>query len=81
MEKRVVLVREPIDAARLLEAVGSAAAGANVLCLGTTRGVTDGVVTRSLEYEAHETMAAERLSRRQRRRARQAVRRRRGRAW
>jgi cyclic pyranopterin phosphate synthase len=63
MEKHVVLVREPIDAARLLEAVGSAAAGANVLFLGTTRGVTDGVVTRSLEYEAHETMAAERLSR------------------
>ena len=32
-------------------------AGGNVLFLGTTRGVTDGVVTLGLEYEAHEPLA------------------------
>jgi cyclic pyranopterin phosphate synthase len=63
MEEPVLLVREPIDPGRLLAAVGSDAAGANVLFLGTTRGLTDGVVTRSLEYESHESMAAEQLAR------------------
>jgi molybdopterin synthase catalytic subunit len=51
------LVRAPIDGASLLEAVSSGDAGGNVLFLGTTRGVTDGVVTRGLEYEAHEPLA------------------------
>ena len=64
MDKRLVtLVHEPIDTARLLAAVADAAAGANVLFLGTTRGVTEGVVTRSLDYEAHEPMALEQLAR------------------
>lgn len=50
-------VRSPIDAAALLAAVGDAAAGGNVLFVGTARGVTDGVVTRSLAYDAHEPLA------------------------
>ena len=51
------LVRAPIDGESLLAAVSSGDAGGNVLFLGTTRGVTDGVVTRGLEYEAHEPLA------------------------
>jgi molybdopterin synthase catalytic subunit len=51
------LVHGPLDGQRLLAAVGSPAAGANVLFLGTTRGITDGVETIELEYEAHEPMA------------------------
>ena len=53
----VACVRSPIDAAALLAAVGDAAAGGNVLFVGTARGVTDGVVTRSLAYDAHEPLA------------------------
>ena len=52
------LVRGPIDGQLLLATVANAAAGANVLFLGTTRGITDGVETHALEYEAHEPMAA-----------------------
>ena len=52
-----LLVREPIDTARLLASVADAAAGANVLFIGTTRGVTAGVTTRRLTYEAHEPLA------------------------
>lgn len=52
-----MLVRRAIDGERLLSQVASSAAGANVLFLGTTRGVTDGVETRQLDYEAHEPMA------------------------
>ena len=57
------LVRGPIDGQRLLATVANAAAGANVLFLGTTRGITDGVETHALEYEAHEPMAAAALER------------------
>ena len=52
------LVRTAIDGQRLLAEVAGSAAGANVLFLGTTRGMTDGVATEALEYEAHEPMAA-----------------------
>lgn len=52
------LVRGAIDGQRLLAEVAGTAAGANVLFLGTTRGMTDGVTTQALEYEAHEPMAA-----------------------
>jgi molybdopterin synthase catalytic subunit len=52
-----MLVRRPIDGQALVARVGGAAAGANVLFLGTTRGVTDGVETLRLEYEAHEPLA------------------------
>jgi molybdopterin synthase catalytic subunit len=53
----VALGREPLDGAALLASVGSIAAGANVLFVGTARGVTAGVVTRSLAYDAHEPLA------------------------
>lgn len=59
----VTLVRAPIDAARLLAAAGDASAGANVLFTGTTRGVTAGVATRRLTYEAHEPLALAVLAR------------------
>ena len=57
------LVRRPIEAEQLRAAVAAAEAGANVVFLGTARGVTGGVVTRSLEYEAHEPLAAEAIGR------------------
>jgi molybdopterin synthase catalytic subunit len=57
------LVRRPIEAEQLRAAVAAPEAGANVVFLGTARGVTGGVVTRSLEYEAHEPLAAEALGR------------------
>jgi molybdopterin synthase catalytic subunit len=52
-----LLVHGPLDGQQLLAAVASPAAGANVLFLGTTRGITDGVETVELDYEAHEPMA------------------------
>lgn len=51
------LVRDPIDVAAVLAAVSGPRAGGTALFLGTTRGVTDGVVTVGLEYEAHEPLA------------------------
>ncbi len=57
------LVWERIDAARLLAAVSDDAAGANVLFVGTTRGMTAGVLTRRLAYEAHEPLARAVLAR------------------
>lgn len=50
-------VRGCIDTVRMLDAVRDVAAGGNVLFIGTTRGTTDGVVTRALEYDAHEPLA------------------------
>ncbi len=54
----VGLVHGPIDAQALLESVASANAGGTVLFLGTTRGRTGDVITRGLDYEAHEPLAA-----------------------
>ena len=51
------LVRGPIDGAAVLATVSAADAGGNVLFLGSTRGVTDGVTTLGLDYEAHEPLA------------------------
>lgn len=51
-------VREPIDAAAVLAAVGDVAAGGNVLFVGTARSVTEGVATARLIYDAHEPLAA-----------------------
>lgn len=51
------LVHGPIDTAALVGLVADPRAGANVLFVGTTRAVTDGVVTVGLEYEAHEGLA------------------------
>lgn len=55
------LVRESIVTDRLLARVADAAAGANVLFTGTTRGLTAGAVTERLFYEAHEPLAASQL--------------------
>ncbi|NDC53260.1 MAG: molybdenum cofactor biosynthesis protein MoaE [Planctomycetia bacterium] len=52
------LVEGPIDTAAVLARVADTAAGATVLFVGTTRGITAGRVTRGLEYEAHEPLAA-----------------------
>jgi len=49
------VIRGPLSPARLLASVGSPAAGATVLFMGTTRDVT------SLEYEAYSAMAEERI--------------------
>lgn len=57
------LTRGPIEPERLRVAVADAAAGAEVVFVGTARGITAGVVTRGLEYEAHEPLAAESLAR------------------
>lgn len=51
------LVRGAIDPGAVLALVGDPDAGGNVLFVGTTRGVTDGVVTVRLEYEACESLA------------------------
>jgi len=53
----------PIDAAAVLAAVGDAAAGGNVLFVGTARSTTDGVPTARLVYDAHEPLAAAVLER------------------
>lgn len=52
-----LLTWEPIDTTGVLASVADRAAGANVLFTGTTRGVTDGLTTRRLVYEAHEPLA------------------------
>ncbi|MFM9059002.1 MAG: molybdenum cofactor biosynthesis protein MoaE [Planctomycetaceae bacterium] len=51
------LVRGPVEPDLLRAAVADPAAGATVVFTGTARGVTAGVATRSLEYEAHEPLA------------------------
>lgn len=51
------LVHAPIDGAAVLARVSAADGGGNVLFLGSTRGITDGVTTLSLDYEAHEPLA------------------------
>jgi len=56
-------VRGSIDVAVVLAAVGDVAAGGNVLFVGTARGVTDGVKTSRLVYDAHEPLAAHMLDR------------------
>ncbi len=58
-----LLVREPLDPARLLASVADGAAGANVLFVGTTRRITDGVTTSRLVYDAHEPLARGQLER------------------
>lgn len=58
-----LLLHEPLDPARLVAAVSDAAAGAHVLFVGTTRGITDGVRTSRLVYDAHEPLARGQLER------------------
>lgn len=50
-------VRGGIDTAAVLAGVADVTAGGNVLFVGTARGVTDGVITRGLDYDAHEPLA------------------------
>ncbi|MFM9059026.1 MAG: molybdenum cofactor biosynthesis protein MoaE [Planctomycetaceae bacterium] len=57
------LVRAAIDPDGLRAAVADPAVGAQVVCVGTARGVTDGVATIGLEYEAHEPLAEEAIAR------------------
>jgi molybdopterin synthase catalytic subunit len=58
----VALTNEPIDAAALIERVQSPLAGAVVFFLGTTREVTKGRRTESLDYECYPEMAAKKLA-------------------
>ena len=51
-------VRDGIDTAAVLAGVADVAAGGNVLFVGTARGMTAGLVTRRLDYDAHEPLAA-----------------------
>jgi molybdopterin synthase catalytic subunit len=56
------LTREPIDTEALLQRVASPDAGAVVLFLGTTREMTDGRQTVTLDYEAYDTMAEKKIA-------------------
>ncbi|MCL4140530.1 UNVERIFIED_CONTAM: hypothetical protein GTU68_052721 [Idotea baltica] len=52
---------ETIDPAEVLKSVSTAAAGANVLFLGTTRQFTRGDETVKLEYDGYESMVVKEL--------------------
>ncbi|HVX13369.1 MAG TPA: molybdenum cofactor biosynthesis protein MoaE [Pirellulales bacterium] len=58
----VALTSEPIDVAALIESVRSPLAGAVVSFLGTTREMTDGRRTESLDYECYPEMATRKLA-------------------
>jgi molybdopterin synthase catalytic subunit len=58
----IELVTVPIDTEAVLARVASPDAGAAVLFLGTTRRVTDGRETESLDYECFAEMARAKLS-------------------
>ena len=57
----IELTNDPIDPSQLLAHVNSPAAGAVVLFLGVTRGVTDDRQTTSLDYECYPEMAHRKL--------------------
>jgi molybdopterin synthase catalytic subunit len=57
----IQLTTKPIDAARLLDEATSPQAGAVVLFLGTTRELTNGRRTVTLDYEAYGPMAERKL--------------------
>lgn len=54
---RPALVEGPIDVEQLRREIGSDAAGAVVVFVGTTRRATGEVITDRLEYEAHRPLA------------------------
>lgn len=58
----IQLTREPIDTAALVARASSPEAGAIVLFLGTTRELTDGRRTETLDYEAYDQMAEKQLA-------------------
>ena len=53
----IEITTEPIDVNLVLQSVRDERCGASVLFLGTTRSITDGQQTVSLEYECYEGMA------------------------
>jgi molybdopterin synthase catalytic subunit len=57
----IQLTREPIDSSELLAQASRPEAGAVVLFLGTTRELTDGRQTLTLDYEAYDEMAEKQL--------------------
>lgn len=61
MTPMVALTNEPIDVLAVLDRVQSPLAGAVVLFLGTTREVTAGRRTESLDYECYSEMATRKL--------------------
>lgn len=58
----IALTDQPIDSTALLAQVSSHAAGAVVLFLGTTRELTAGRRTASLDYECYPQMAEKKLA-------------------
>ena len=58
----IELTHNTIDAAALLDRVGSPRAGAVVLFLGTVRDLTHGRQTESLDYECYPEMAEKKLA-------------------
>jgi molybdopterin synthase catalytic subunit len=58
----IEIVEQPIDTEALLRQVGSPQAGAVVLFLGTTRELTHGRQTASLDYECYPEMARAKLA-------------------
>ncbi|MEX2142741.1 MAG: molybdenum cofactor biosynthesis protein MoaE [Pirellulales bacterium] len=58
----ITLSKQPINTSAILAAVQSPAAGAVVLFLGTTREITAGRRTRSLDYECYPEMAERKLA-------------------
>ena len=58
----IQLTREPIDSTALVATVSRPEAGAVVLFLGTTRELTDGRRTVTLDYEAYDEMAEKQLA-------------------
>jgi molybdopterin synthase catalytic subunit len=58
----IALTHEPLDPTRLLAQVSSPAAGAVVLFLGTTRELTAGRRTASLDYECYPQFAEKKLA-------------------
>ncbi len=59
----VEIIDRRIDEAAVLDSIKSDRAGACVLFVGTTRGITDGRTTRRLDYEAYRDMAIPELER------------------
>jgi molybdopterin synthase catalytic subunit len=58
----ITLTNQPIDPGALIQAVCDPQAGAVVLFLGTTRELTDGRKTITLDYEAYGAMAERKLA-------------------
>lgn len=58
----IQLTREPIDTNALLQQATRPEAGAVVLFLGTTRELTEGRRTVTLDYEAYDEMAEQKLA-------------------